>query len=66
MGLRQAHTELSKTRPAIHRPRDKEQHRPFKAAQKELDIMLELSILKGKAREKKNPKGYISMQSKGN
>lgn len=37
----------------------------FKAAQKELDIMLELSILKGKAREKKNPKGYIINAIKG-
>lgn len=37
----------------------------FKAAQKELDIMLELSILKGKSREKKNPKGYIINAIKG-
>lgn len=37
----------------------------FKAAQKELDIMLEFSILKGKSREKKNPKGYIINSLKG-
>ena len=37
----------------------------FRAAQKELDIMLELSLLKGKAREKKNPKGYIINALKG-
>ena len=37
----------------------------FRAAQKELDIMLELSILKGKSREKKNPKGYIINAIKG-
>lgn len=37
----------------------------FKAAQNELDIMLELSILKGKSREKKNPKGYIINAIKG-
>ena len=37
----------------------------FKAAQKELDIMLEFSILKGKSREKKNPKGYSINSLKG-
>lgn len=37
----------------------------FKAAQKELDIMLEFSILKGKSREKKTPKGYIINSLKG-
>ncbi len=31
----------------------------FKVAQGKIDLILELSILKGKSREKKNPKGYI-------
>ena len=37
----------------------------FKAAQQHLDVMLELSTLKGKSREKKNPKGYIIASLKG-
>lgn len=37
----------------------------FKEAQKKLDIILELSMLKGKSRNKKNPKGYIINSLKG-
>jgi hypothetical protein len=37
----------------------------FRVAQKELDLMLELSTLKGKSRDKKNPKGYIINALKG-
>lgn len=37
----------------------------FRDAQKKLDLMLELSTLKGKSRDKKNPKGYIINALKG-